>query len=635
MRIGDSAMGRVTRLRRGIFGPKKIHALHFLWAVLFMLTLNTIVHAQSLIPSTRTVDWSQVGIRGGIPNNPCYQTLSASGGADDSVAIQNALNAAPAGAVICLNPGTYTLHRASVVCPGKTDDGGGSVHEAGLCITDKPNVLRGAGPDKTILNYGDGASIIGLGQLHTITPSFINVTAGATKGSTSLTLASTAGITVNGYITVTQLNPNDPADGQPLVNTSGSEGCSYCAHAQPAKAMDQVDRVVGISGNTISLERPLYFNYTNSPQVFPLSMIENDGLENLRIVGTASSGTSSTFFNIGVMACAHCWVHNVESDMAVDRAHVYLSDVYGSEISGNYFNDGYNHLGGESYGVFPEWRTSETLIANNIIRRARHSTILGGVSGNVIAYNYAIDPFMDQAPDWLSDRQSHEAHTYMNLFEGNVWPNVELDFIHGSASHQTLFRNYVNLTSTNPSTGQPDQTALHAMNVNYYNNYINIAGNVLGNYPTGCSTTNYQIGYNSTANDAIYFLGAYDDGGTPTPNAALSAKVENTMLRGGNWDCVTNGLVWSNNVPSGSLVASYLSQQTMPTSLYLSAKPIWFIPSGAAWPSVDPVASTKVNKTPAQICYESGPKSGGAFTPSSCYNATLPQPPTNLSVTVN
>ena len=100
--------------------------------------------------------------------------------------------------------------------------------------------------------------------------------------------------------------------------------------------MEQVDRVTAVSGNVITLERPLYFDYTNSPQIYSLPMIQSVGLESLRVVGTAASGTGLVYKNINIEACAKCWVHNVESDWAVDKASIYLSDTYQNEISNNY-----------------------------------------------------------------------------------------------------------------------------------------------------------------------------------------------------------------------------------------------------------------------------------------------------------
>lgn len=593
--------------------------------------------SSGFIPSSRTVDWSQVGIPGGIPsaNWPIYQVLSPSGTSDDSVAIQNAINAAPAGSVIVLNPGTYTLHRPSTVCPGKSDDYGAGVYEAGLCLTDKSVVLRGAGPNQTVLQYGDGANIISMGRTYLSASQavFMPITSGAAKGSTQIVLQSAVGIAAGSYLTITQTNPLD-TDGNPLVDSSGYNGCSYCGHDMPNMVMEQIDRVTSVNGNIVTLERPLYFGYTNAPQAYKLTMIENVGLEDLRVQSTASSGTGIVFKNINLESCAHCWVHNVESDWAVDRSHIYLSDVYGSEISNNYVYEAYNHNSGADYAIFLEFRTSENLIQNNIIRKARHSMIMSGGSGNVWGYNYAVDPYMGEYHNSLPENDTHGAHPYMNLWEGNISPNFEFDHAHGSSSHNTVFRNHLNLTSTNPDTGLPMTGGLFAVAVAYFNDYENVIGNALGPYGSACTASAYEINADAAQSSAVYKLGYYDDGTTLSPNPALSAKVGQTILRGGNWDCNTNSVVWNSNVPSGSLVSTYLAQQTLPNSLYLAAKPNWSTASGAIWPPIDPSATTKVNKIPAQICYENGPKIGGAFNPSSCYSSGAPQPPSGLSVVV-
>jgi hypothetical protein len=591
------------------------------------------------IPTSRTVDWTHAGIPGGIPSGswPVSATLSPSGGTDDSVAIQKAINAAPSGSVVLLNPGTYKIHRSSKVCSGYSDDYGSGVYEAGLCLT-KAVALRGSGPDKTIIEYGDGGNIVSLGRtyLSSSQVTFIPITGGGQKGSTQITLQSTSGITSGSYLVVTQQNPKD-SDGNPLVNTSGYTGsCSACGHDLSNYSMTQIVKVTAVSGNIVTTERPLYYSYTNSPAVYKLPMVENAGLENLRLVPTASSGTGLVYKNINVEACAHCWVRNVESDMSVDRSHIYLSDVYGSEISNNYLKDGYNHNSGATYSVYLEFRTSENIIHNNIIQKARHSTVMNGGSGNVFGYNYMVDSYMGEYPNSLAETNTHGAHPYMNLWEGNVTSNVEFDFAHGSSSHNTLFRNYINLTSTNPTSGYNMTSGIFGVNVAYYNNYENLVGNVLGEYGSSCTAGNYEIDADASQGSSIYKLGYYDDGGTSSPNSTLSAKVVKTLIRGGNWDCKTNAVIWSSNIPNGGLASTYLVQQTLPASLYLSAKPSWFGASGAAWPPIDPAASVKASKIPAQICYESGPKSGGLFNPATCYGSTAgpPAPPTNLLTTV-
>jgi hypothetical protein len=609
----------------------------------FSVCSYTEISRAQILPGSRTVDWSQVGVAGGVPsaNWPIFATLSASGGADDSVAIQNALDAAhaayPNGAVVLLNPGTYTLHRSSTVAYNRSDDYGTGVYECGL-ILDRPNVvLRGSGPNKTILKYGDGANIISIGTtyLSSSAVKFINVTAGATKGSTSLTLASVSGIGVGSYIVITEANPID-TDGNPLVNVSGYAGDSGAGHNLPNNAMTQIDRVTAVAGNVLTLEMPLYLTFATSPQAYKLAtFVEHSGLESLRLASTANSGTLLEFKNINLESCGSCWVLNCESDWCVDKSHVYLSDCYRCEIRNNYLYEGYNHNSGSDYAILLEFRNSANLIENNIIRKGRHSMITEGCSGNVWGYNYIVDPYMGEYHNSLPENDIHGAHPFMNLWEGNDAPNLEFDFAHGSNSSNTVFRNYFNLICTNPDTGQPMTGGLWAINLAYYSNYENIVGNALGPYGSASPVAAYQIQADVGQAAALYKLGYYDDGGTTTPNASLAAKVEKTLLRGGNWDCKTNTVVWSNNIPAGSLAASYLAPQSIPTSLYKSSRPNWF-PAGAVWPPVDTSATTIVNKIPARLCYEAQKiGNGGIFDPTFYGVASAqvaPDAPTNLRI---
>jgi len=193
------------------------------------------------------------------------------------VTIQNAIANCAAGTVVKLKAGTFTLHRASLVCPGFTDDGTRGVHRAGLCIN-KGVVLRGSGPDQTIINYGDGASIISLGSTFLSSSQVVttSVTSGATKGSSQLTLSSASGLSAGSFIVVSQTNPLDPADGNPLVSTAGYNGnCTYCGHDLPNSVMTQMEKVIAVNGNTITVEIPLYFDYTNAPFIYPITMVQN------------------------------------------------------------------------------------------------------------------------------------------------------------------------------------------------------------------------------------------------------------------------------------------------------------------------------------------------------------------------
>ena len=101
---------------------------HKLWAVFLLISLAFSYALKSsiaagagcpgFIPSTLA---QLIGVMreflAGFPsaNWPIYQTLSP-GGALTTLAIQTAINVAPAESVILSNPGTYKLHRASTVC---------------------------------------------------------------------------------------------------------------------------------------------------------------------------------------------------------------------------------------------------------------------------------------------------------------------------------------------------------------------------------------------------------------------------------------------------------------------------------------------------------------------------------------
>jgi hypothetical protein len=618
--------------------------LSFLW----MSAMSPAIEAATLdfVPSTRTVDWTKAGIPGGIPSAswPIYTTINPTGGADDSVAIQNALNAAPDQSVVLLGSGTFTLHRSSIVCNGFADDYATGYAEAGLCLGTRPDgthhavTLRGQGPGSTVLKYGDGANIISMGQLYR-SASLITlraISSGATKGSSSLTVSSNVGVTAGTFIVVTQNNPFD-SDSTPLVNLTGNMGfCDYCGHTMPNTVMTQIVKVTSITGGTtFNLEVPLYFNFTNSPSYYVLPMTQYVGLENLRLNATAPSGTALTYKNINMEACAYCWVQSVESDIAVDKANIYLSDTYSCEISNNYLNDGYNHNSGASYGLLLEFRNSNNLLQNNIIRKARHSTPQSGSSGNVYGYNYEIDAYMGEYHNSLPEVQTHAAHPFMNLWEGNIWPNVIMDFTHGSSSHNTLFRNYMDLTNANPDGGLMT-SAIIATDVAYYVNYATIVGNVMGQWPSGCTASAYEtVSPAAAGTNVIFRIGYFDADGNIGPDSTQTAKVGNTLYRGGNWDCKSGSQYWASNAPSGS-PGTYLASQVLPNSLYLSAKPAWF--GSVSWPAIDPGAATKVNKTPAQLCYEAGPKVGVQFTPSACYLATQttqgPAAPTGLVAVV-
>jgi len=74
---------------------------------------------------------------------------------------------------------------------------------------------------------------------------------------------------------------------------------------------------------------------------------------------------------------------------------------------------------------------------------------------------------------------------------------------------------------------------------------------------------------------------------------AADPKVLSTVLRGGNYDYVTNSVHWEN-----------IASQTIPKSMYLSGKPSFF--GSTPWPPIGPDVSGYLNKIPARACYDQG-----------------------------
>jgi hypothetical protein len=149
-----------------------------------LLTVSPFADAQqSVVSASRSVDWRNVGIPGGVPNRTTICATLSPGAT--SAQINSAIAACASGQVVKLNAGTYNL-------------------SSGITFANKSNVtLRGAGPDQTFLVFGSGASASCFGLATDVCiangesnwsggPSrTANWTAGYAKGTTQITLSCT------------------------------------------------------------------------------------------------------------------------------------------------------------------------------------------------------------------------------------------------------------------------------------------------------------------------------------------------------------------------------------------------------------------------------------------------------------
>jgi hypothetical protein len=215
--------------------------------------------------------------------------------------------------------------------------------------------------------------------------------------------------------------------------------------------------------------------------------------------------------------------------------------------------------------------------------------------------------------------------------------------VHGTAHFITAFRNRFQ--------GWEQGKSLQTVPVHIYaaNRFFNVVGNVLGD-ATYHTTYSAQVGGSSSGCDrAIYGIGwGGNCGGASLPNDPVAVS---SLLRWGNYDTVNDAARFvASEVPSGaSLFPNPVpSNQTLPNSFYLSAKPTFF--GSVPWPAIGPDVTGGSEsgmgghnaKIPARRCFETtmggsfGDTAPRTFDAATCYSSTpqvRPKVPTGVSAT--
>lgn len=525
-----------------------------------------------IIPDDRRVEWTgNIGIPGGIPERSTVcATVDAStygdGTTDATAAIQSALDNCPDDQVVLLPAGTYRVTDAIRVRSHR--------------------VLRGEGMDTTTVSYQGpigGRSAIALSGW----PNFstgdksVAIVSGADKGSTTITVDDAQYAVVGSMMLVDQLNDGD------FVDPDGVEGkCTYCGRADGDRTLGQLVEVTAVNGTQVSFNIPLYWTYSAalSPQATfaaANTLVRWSGVEDL----TLTQPDPSVTYLLEMQGTQYCWLRNVEVER-VDWRAVWMLQSLQNEIRESYFHEsiaGYGRSHG--YGVLVDMFSSANLVENNIFRTLDGGFMMtaGGASGNVFGYNYMEDSRFDDLW-WLTGSPStnHAPHPMMNLWEGNIGYQVTGDFIHGSSSHNTIYRSR--------SLGwQREETDSNNNAVSFAtkNTFINVVGCVLG---TAGRSTRYEAlpgqAYSNT-DVVIWALGIM--------HGVDDANVAATLLRHGNYDYVNNDVVWD---PA-------IAERTLPPSLYLTSRPAWF--GSVPFPPIGPDVTGLAEKIPAQLRYENMP----------------------------
>lgn len=595
-------------------------------------------------PQQCAIDWTQVGIVGGIPSGSWTQSGSTIAAGASASTVQAALNACGTNHYVLLGPGAFTFN-ADVQIPSHC-------------------VLRGSGPQSTVITYTGtsgypiyiGSKSGNAGDVPNMSNA-VNITSGATAGSTSVVVANASNMAVGGLMVVTELND------LVSVNVTTPNGtCNYCDaylfHNSGTRVRGQTVKITNVSGTTVTFTPALYTNYSNTPMASPYGPVIGSqpdatmaGVENLQLYATNSAPNS--LVNGAMISLWHAdevWVKNVEDNWA-DSNHVAIGYCYRCEVRDSYFSNAFVHSsGGSDVELQLAAWSSGVLIENNILERLHSSIILEwGIAGNVVAYNYTLGTFDSGATNVTNeDIAFHGANPQFNLLEGNVTDDINYDAFWGSTTNNTQYRNLARgvatvcpytdgtYTASGPAHKAVNWSGCHLSNqqnrsvtVTFDNTNVNSLGNVLGSQdasttsggvlynassapftstmqPTANRIYNGQYnavnyGYNTGTDSNGSVIASFSSGPGPTTGYWVGLAAQSGFQHG-NFDIASNSTIWNGSVT-----------HTLPASFYLTSKPSWW--GSLAYPANGPdVTGGTIDSTilgghaygnPAYACYNS------------------------------
>jgi len=199
------------------------------------------------------------------------------------------------------------------------------------------------------------------------------------------------------------------------------------------------------------------------------------------------------------------------------------------------------------------------------------------------------------------------------LFEGNLSWNADGDNTWGNSVYITFFRN--NLTTKRRSLGLSlsDIDSVRGIGLMEGHWWYTVVGNVIGTPNMNPSP------YTGYVYEDVF---PWDDNGVPmyrlgynpeNLSAPADPKVLSTLIRDGNYDFFTKTVKWDR------------AAQTIPNSLYLSAKPAFF--GQCQWPWVDSIGGTKLFTLPARARFD-----GSTACATGGSSANVPIAPSNLHI---
>ena len=384
------------------------------------ITITTTTAAGETTPidlAARLIDWTRAGVEGGIPTYTNVIDFDTSGGdntglIDNSPLLQSLIDDLTNDSVIKFGASTYRFDA--------------QINFQSTSSRSLPGlVIRGAGTANTRILFRESrAAEAGLFDIAGYDAgSAINITGGLTKGSTSITLASTSGLAAGDWLWIRQ--DNDPVAIATTRDIPDFSSTIENNNGWARRVVGQVVKIASVGSGGITIAQPLHLDLTwPNPTAQKLGTVNGVGFEDFTLDnGLGSAGRLDFDFSRAV----NCWIRNVHSLMAV-HSHIAISDSANITVRDSYFNDAYRHDGGgHGYGAQVLDTATHCLIENNVFRNLRHAMIWKeGANGTVYAYNYSTDGKQDGSPA-AKDISGHGHYAFANLIEGNI-----AQFIHAS-----------------------------------------------------------------------------------------------------------------------------------------------------------------------------------------------------------
>lgn len=615
--------------------------------------------------------WATAGVQGGIPTTRTRCTTGTGTSVitaytGSAATINTAISGCNANHYVELGAGTFQLSSCILLGTNNVSLRGQGADSTKIIITSLPSsgcAITGTFLETAVRLGSTTANIActtncggGTGPNNSTT-----WTAGYTQGATSITLGSIpTTLTVGGTIWLDQLN--DASDGYPaagdiyVCDSGDPTNCSWeggnawaragraqqeahvvvsCGTSTPGAACTSSSLVISdglIAANWRSARTPGAWWGSTSAQVTGV------GIENLSLDFT---GAGQFVSGVGGVNCTNCWVRGLRIVFTgngsqtfhlncINCLHVTWANNYlfGTVCPG--FATGMCNI---QYTISPQGATM-LLVENNIIQHSVTPVASNDPEiGSVYGYNYVVNAYYSPGP------QDHNSGDLYNLWEGNGVGSFFNDVIHGTHHFLTYFRNHGDGTANN-TTGVSSFACFAFW---AHNRFHNMLGNVCGSN----AFATYQYPETSDSFNGVFALGFKGShGGSGVLNDAFTRT---TSFRWGNWDNVTStgdtgtndqtgirwcgsatalgggpNTGWTTRCSSTTEVPSTLtnfsnpipSAETLPNSLYLSAKPAFF--QSITWPPIGPDVSGgnapntssaptggHANKIPARVCFES------------------------------